>query len=172
MPHRTSAQLRLPPLIESFGVEAVVPNALVVRRLLFVRVCRDELYNDASSSTFIQLDVLPAPFIGRQEFRLVDISFQIFEGEHRVLAGIQAPQAKVPELVGSVLLIQIPPIAMLRARNIQNRDMRGRLALAVYGCPSIIAPFAPITTSRAVPGPTMNPESATSRPSRLTDFVM
>lgn len=85
--------------------------------------------------------MLPAAFIGLQEFRLADISLQLVEGQHRVLAGIQAPQAKVPELVGSISLIKIRPVPVLRARNIQNRGMRDRLALAVYDCPFNCCPI-------------------------------
>jgi hypothetical protein len=106
----------------------------MVGRLLIFVVCSDQLYSDTSASTFIQLDVLPAAFIGLPEFRLADISLQLVEGQHRVLAGIQAPQAKVPELVGSISLIKILPVPVLRARYIQNRGIGGRLALAVNDC--------------------------------------
>jgi len=79
--------------------------------------------------------VFPLVFIGLQEFWLADISLQVVKGQHCVLAGIQASQAKVPELVGSVSPIEVVPVPALRVGNIYNRGACDRLALAVYNCP-------------------------------------
>jgi hypothetical protein len=116
--------------------------------------------------------MLPVAFIGLQEFRLAHIRLRFVEGQHCVLAWIQAPQAKVPELVASILLIKIRPVPVFCAWNIQDRGMSDGFAIAVYDCSFNGRPFALITTSKDVSALTMNPESATSRPSRYTDSVM
>ena len=108
------------------------PEIGQLSRLLIFVVGSDELYNDVCPRTFIELEVLPAAIIGFQKLRCADVGLQIVEGQYRVLARIQAPQAKVPEFVGSISLIKILPIPMLRGRNINNRDIGDGLPCAVY----------------------------------------
>ena len=51
-------------------------------------VVRYHLEDYAFSSTFVQLNGLPAGFVGLQEFGLADIPLQLIEGKHHVFAGI------------------------------------------------------------------------------------